>query len=73
MSSVPLSIEQLEKIVEIISRDLLEQWAINDRFQENEIDQATKNSVEDTVFIINGFMSHLNETMLTAAEELKII
>jgi hypothetical protein len=73
MSSVPLSLVQLEKIVETVSRDLLENWAINDRFAEDEIEKATDNAVEDTVFVINSFMSLFNEIALTTAKESKII
>jgi hypothetical protein len=73
MSSVPLSLVQLEKIVETVSRDLLENWAINDRFSEDEIEKATDNAVEDTVFVINNFMSLFNEIALTTAQESKII
>jgi hypothetical protein len=73
MSSVPLSLVQLEEIVEIVSRDLLESWAINDRFAEDEIEKATNNAVEDTVLVINNFMSLFNEIALTTAQESKII
>lgn len=73
MASVPLSATQLDTIVESVSRDLLEQWAINDRFTEEELEKAVKNSVDDTVFIINGFMSMLNEAMLLEAEKSKLI
>ena len=69
MSSVPLSQKDLEKIVEVISRDLLEQWAINDRFKEDEMSQAVDNALEDTVFIVSEFMQHFNELMMTKAQE----
>jgi hypothetical protein len=69
MSQIPLSMNQLETIVEVVSRDLLEQWAINDRFKEDEMVQAAQNSVDDTVFVINAFMEHFNTYMMTQAEE----
>jgi hypothetical protein len=69
MSQVPLSMNQLETIVEVVSRDLLEQWAINDRFKEDEMVQAAQNSVDDTVFVINAFMEHFNTYMMTKAKE----
>lgn len=72
MSQIPLSMNKLETIVEIVSRDLLEQWAINDRFKEDEMIQAAQNSVDDTVFVINAFMEHFNAYMLVQAEESKI-
>lgn len=69
MSSVPLSQKDLETVVEVISRDLLEQWAINDRFEENEMSQAVDNALSDTVFIVSQFMQLFNELMLTKAQE----
>jgi len=72
MSSVPLSMNQLETITEIVARDLLEQWAINDRFEENELEEATQNAVTDTVFVINSFMEHFNTYMMFEAEKKKL-
>ena len=69
MSSVPLSQKDLETIIEVISRDLLEQWAINDRFKENEMSQAVDNALDDTVFIVSQFMDHFNQLMITKAQE----
>jgi hypothetical protein len=65
MSQVPMSTEQLEVIVEIVARNLLEKWAIDDRFTIDELVLATQDAVDDTVFVINEFMSLFNETMLT--------
>jgi len=65
MSQIPMSTEQLEVIVEVVARNLLEKWAIDDRFTIDEIALATKNVVDDTVFVINEFMSLFNETLLT--------
>jgi len=73
MASVPLSMNQLEQITEIVARDLLEQWAIEDRFPEDQLEKATQDAVDDTAFVINQFMSLLNEVMLTTAEQSKLI
>jgi hypothetical protein len=73
MSSVPLSMQQLENITTEVARDLLEQWAIDDRFNEEDMVKAAQNAVDDTVFVINNFMEHFNSYMLTIAEEKKII
>jgi len=72
MASVPLSVNQLETIVETVSRDLLEQWALNDRFSINELEQAKQNVVDDTVFVINQFMDHFNTYMMFEAEKKKL-
>jgi hypothetical protein len=73
MSSVPVSMDQLEVIVESVSRELLEQWAIDDRFTEDEMLKAAQNSVNDTVFVINKFMEYFNETMISEAHQSKLI
>lgn len=69
MSSVPLSMNKLETIVEIVSRDLLEQWALNDRFSIDGLEKAKQDAVDDTVFVINQFMEHFNTYMLFEAEK----
>ena len=69
MSQVPLSTNKLETIVEIVARDLLEKWAIDDRFTEEELVQATQNAIDDTVFVINNFMEHFNTYMMFEAEQ----
>jgi len=73
MSSIPLSMKQLEDITTAVARDLLENWALNDRFTEDELEQATQNAVDDTVFVINNFMEHFNEYMMFEAEKKKLI
>jgi hypothetical protein len=65
MASVPLSMKQLEDIATAVARDLLEQWAINDRFSIDELEEAKQNVVEDTAFVINNFMEHFNTYMMT--------
>jgi len=73
MASIPLSMDQLEKIATDVARDLLENWAINDRFNEDEMIEAGKNAVDDTIFVINNFMEHFNQYMLVQAENQKLI
>jgi hypothetical protein len=69
MSSVPLSMKQLEEITVAVSRNLLESWAIGDRFNEDQMDEAAKHAVDDTVFVINNFMEYFNELMLTQSQQ----
>ena len=73
MSSVPLSVKQLEDIVVSVSQELLEEWAINDRFDEDTIAKAQQDVVEDTVFIINRFMEHFNTHMLAEQDKPNLI
>jgi uncharacterized FlaG/YvyC family protein len=73
MSSVPLSTNQLETIVEVVARDLLEQWAISDRFTEDQIEKAQQDAVDDTVFVINNFMEHFNTYMMFEADKKSLI
>lgn len=73
MSSIPLSIEKLETIVEIVSRDLLEKWALEDRFSEDQLVKSTQDAIDDTVFVINSYMEHINTYMMMEAEQKKII
>lgn len=73
MTSVPMRLDQLETITEIVARDLLEEWAINDRFTENKLDEATINAVSDTIFVMNRFMTLFNEQMVQTAIDKNII
>lgn len=73
MSTVPLNMNELEGIAEVVARDLLEQWAIDDRFKEEEMLKAAQNAVDDTIFIINNFMEHFNNLMMTKSEEKRLI
>ena len=70
MADVPLSTKQLEEIATAVAQDLLESWALNDRFKESEMDQAAQNAVDDTIFVINNFMEHFNNEMLQASTKL---
>jgi len=73
MTSIPMKLEQLETITEMVARDLLEEWAINDRFTEDQLVQATQNAVSDTIFVMNKFMTLFNEQMLQTAIDKNII
>jgi hypothetical protein len=64
MSSVPLSMQQLEDITTEVAQELIEDWAINDRFNEDNIVEATQNAVSDTIFVINLFMEKFNTLMV---------
>lgn len=63
---IPLSVSSLEKIVEVVATELLEQWAIDDRFTEENIEEAKLDAIDDAVFVINSFMNYFNEAMLTS-------
>jgi len=71
-SSVPLSMKELEQVVELVAHNLLEKWAIDDRFTEEEIAQYSKHCVEDTVFVINNYMEAVNQMMLNKAEQINL-
>jgi len=73
MTSIPMKLEQLETITEMVARDLLEEWAINDRFTEDQLVEATQNAVSDTIFVMNKFMTLFNEQMLQTAIDKNII
>jgi len=73
MTSIPIALNQLETITEMVARDLLEEWAINDRFTEDQIVQATQNAVSDTIFVMNRFMTLFNEQMMQEAINKNII
>ena len=64
MASVPLSEKQLEDIAVLVAQDLLESWAIDDRFNEEDLEKAKDNAVNDACFVINNFMEHVNSIML---------
>ena len=72
MAQVPLSVNQLETIVETVSRDLLEQWALDDRFGIDNLEKAKQDAVDDTIFVINQFMEHFNTYMMFEAEKKKL-
>jgi len=63
---IPLSVNSLAKIVEVVATELLEKWAIDDRFTEDKIEETKLDAIDDTVFVINSFMNYFNEAMLTS-------
>jgi hypothetical protein len=67
-NSVPLPTQQLEQVVEVVARALLEKWAIDDRFTEEQMLEYAQYSVDDTVFVINEYMSLINSLMVTQAQ-----
>ena len=73
MASVPLSMQQLEDIAVSVSRDLLEQWAIDERFSEDKMAEAATNAINDTIFVINAYMEHFNYAMMHSEEKSSII
>jgi len=73
MAEVPVPLQELNNITESVARLLLEDWAINDRFKEDELEQATQNAVSDTVFVIGQFMEQFNALVAEKARESKII
>lgn len=73
MAGVPVSMEKLEKIIEQVARELLEDWAINDRYAPEDTEIAIQNAVNDTALVINSFMELFNSAMLEEAEEKKLI
>ena len=71
MSSVPISMEQLEAITAQVAQELLEDWAINDKFKQEDLLEISKKAVDDTVLVINSFMEHLNYIMMHESENNK--
>jgi len=73
MASVPLSMKQLEDIAASVAQELLEEWAIDDRFDEDQMEESTQNAVNDTLFVINRFMEHFNTHMLAEQDKPNLI
>lgn len=69
MANVPLSLNSLEEIATTVARELLEQWAIDDRYTEENILEATQNAISDTLFVINRYMEEVNTYMLVESEK----
>lgn len=63
-ASVPLAVTDLESIVEVVAHNLYNKWAIEGRFTEKQATDYAQYSVEDTVQVINDYMSLFNEMML---------
>jgi hypothetical protein len=64
MAEVPVSLDTLEKIASSVAQDLLEKWAIDDRFSEEELVKYGQFAVDDTIFIINKFMEQFNSALI---------
>ena len=69
MTNLPVALEDIENITEVVARNLLEQWAIDDRFSEENIEKATINAVNDTIFVMNNFMQLFNQKMLLQSQQ----
>ena len=69
MANVPLSLNSLEEIATTVARELLEQWAIDDRYTEENILETTQNAISDTLFVINRYMEEVNTYMLVESEK----
>ena len=68
MASVPLSLEDLQNIATHVSRDLLEKWALEDRFSEEELEKYTQLAADDTIFVINQYMEYFNLKLNSISE-----
>lgn len=73
MASVPISMQQLEDIASSVAQDLLENWAISDRFTEEQMQDAAQHAVDDTIFVINKFMEQFNQHILTESQKVSLI
>ena len=62
-NSIPLPVAQLEKIISQTAQNLLEKWAVDDRFTEDQIANYAQYAIDDTVFIVNQYMIYFNMIM----------
>jgi len=65
-NDIPVGLKDLETIITKVAADLLEEWAINDRFSEDDMEKASQMAVDDTVFVINAYMAIFNELIILA-------
>jgi hypothetical protein len=72
-SSIPLSLTELEDAIQQVAHSLLEKWAIEDRFTEEQLMEYAQHSVDDTAFVINSYMEAVNNILITKAQEVKLI
>jgi hypothetical protein len=72
-NTTPLSVQELEVVLETVARNLLEKWAIEDRFTEEAMFDHIQYSVDDTAFVINNYMEVINDLMISKATENRII
>lgn len=63
MATVPIGNEELEVIVSECARDLIERRAMAGKISEDSINESIHDAIDDTAFIINKFMSYMNEAM----------
>lgn len=72
-NSVPVSLSKLEEVVQVVAHNLYAKWAEEGRFDEDQITQYAQYSVDDTVFVINEYMTAVNDIIMQEAAELRII
>jgi len=63
-SSIPLGLTDLEEVVEAVAHNLYNKWAIEGRFNEENMVEYAQHSVSDTVQVINDYMSLFNEKLM---------
>lgn len=63
MSSVPVSMDDLELIVSDCAKDLLEKWAIESDLQDTELAEYAAMAAETATFVIHSFMGYMNGIM----------
>jgi len=61
MAEVPLSVEELETIVMEVSRDLLEDMAMDNDIADEDFEEWTNMCVNIASLCINRYMFHFNE------------
>ena len=62
-NSIPLPTQQLERIISQTAQDLLEKWAVDDRFTEDQLTNYAQYAIDDTVFVVNQYMIYFNMVM----------
>ena len=63
MSSVPVSMNELEEVVGLCSRDLVEKWAVEGEIPNDEMAEYTQLAIDTVAFIIDSFMGYMNDIM----------
>jgi len=62
-NSIQLPTQQLERIISQTAQDLLEKWAVDDRFTEDQLTNYAQYAIDDTVFVVNQYMIYFNMVM----------
>lgn len=62
MSEIPVSQADLESIILSVAHSLYEKWALDDRFTEEQIEEAAQWATDDVLFVIESYMQKINET-----------